>query len=622
MLAALLAGLTTFPNSVLAGAAAAHQPEKDVLPGRDGPQPAAHAISPGIYAFEDFGHLDPRRFPIKGSNIIFEWKYLNPAPGVYDWSSIDSWLQTEAGWGLPGGMGITTYSGICCGGNMVPHWVYVEHPSARLTCDQGWTIPKTWDATYQAAYGEFIQALAARYDGDPRLAWVEMGVGTFGETHPTDADFQACAIAAGLTSDLWVQAVESITDLYANAFQRTPLLLQMASVFQHDTERRQFADYAASRGIGLKHNGMLPDNDGVVYDNPAYSFYQAGAFDLMNKWGDRVPIGWESYDYLITGLTGTTWGIFNGLDKHADYMVLASDITTDPDRRAILDFANAHLGSSLLDTPGVWVALRETERTWYPDRGNYEFWLWQNDEAPGGRSTPLWNSGPAPQGRYTRRTDAPANPYLYFDIADGYVALHDGEALDISVTYLDTGADTWELEYPTAATLYQGAGQVRKTNTATWKTVTFTATGARFNNQQPGGGEHPGSDFRLHSRGDGNETIHLVQVKPHNATTPPQTVSLTLQQGRVLDNGRAYAGNRDTALSAAFATRNFGANEVLGVRGNNAGVVLLAFDLETLPKEAPVVVATLRLAVAGRTAPGEITLSASRLLRPWADRYA
>ena len=616
-----MAGLATFPNSVSAGAAAARQPNTGNPPLNDGPQPAAHAISPGIYAFEDFSHLDPRRFPIKGSNIIFEWKYLNPAPGVYDWSGIDSWLQTEAGWGLPGGMGITTYSGICCGGNMAPHWVFVEHPSARLTCDQGWIIPKTWDAAYQAAYGEFIQALAARYDGDPRLAWVEMGVGTFGETHPTDADFQACAAAAGLTSDLWVQAVESITDLYANAFQRTPLLLQMASVFQHDTERRQFADYAASRGIGLKHNGLLPDNDGVVYDNPAYSFYQAGAFDLMKKWGERVPIGWESYDYLITGLTGATWGIFNGLDKHADYMVLASDITTDPNRRAILDFANDHLGRSLLDTPSVWVALRETERTWFPDRGNFEFWLWQNNDAPGGRSVPLWNSGPEPQGRYTRRTDAPANPYLYFDIADGYVALHSGETLDISVTYLDTGTDTWELEYPTAAALYQGAGQVHKTNSSTWKTVTFTLTGASFNNQQPGGGEHSGSDFRLHSRGDGNETIHFVQVKPHSAVTPPQTVSLTLQQGRPLDDGQPYVGSRDATLSAAFATRNFGANDVLGVRGSNTGVGLLAFDMATLPKDAPVVVATLRLYVAGRTAPGEITLQASRLLRPWADRY-
>ena len=170
---------------------------------------------------------------------------------------------------------------------------------------------------------------------------------------------------------------------------------------RHDTERRQFADYAASRGIGLKHNGLLPDNDGVVYNDPTYSFYQSGAFDLMKKWGDRVPIGWESYDYLLTGLTGTTWGIYNGLDKHADYMVLASDITTDASRRPLLDFANAHLGRSLVDTPSVWVALRETEKAWFPDRGNYEFWLWQNDQAPGGRSVPLWNVGPFAQGRYT-----------------------------------------------------------------------------------------------------------------------------------------------------------------------------------------------------------------------------
>ncbi len=582
-------------------------------PARNGPQP-------GIYAFEDFSDLDPRVVPIKGSNIIFEWHSLNPAPGVYDWSQVDEWLASTTQRGLPAGLGITTYSGICCGGNMVPHWVYVQYPSAKLTCDAGWVIPKTWDAGYQAAYSTFIHALADRYDGDPRLAWVEMGVGTFGETHPTDPEYTDCARTGGLTSARWVQTVQAITAIYDDAFAQTPLLLQMASIFEHQTERREFVDYAAARGIGLKHNGLTPDNEGVVYDNPAYSFYQSGAFDLMRKWGNHVPIGWESYDYLLTGVTGTLWGIYNGLDKHADYMVLASDITTDPARRSILDFANAHLGRTLDSTPSVWVALRETQKTWYPDRGNYEFWLWQNDQAPGGRTVAVWNTGPEPQGRFTRRTDAPANPYMFFDIADGFVALHGNTTLEISVTYLDQGSDRWELTYPTASNLYQSAGIVQKTNTNTWKTVTFSATGAVFANQQPGGGDHPGSDFRIDSRSDGNEVIHFVQVKPQAGSLPPTAVTLTLQQGRPLSDGQPYRGARDTMLNATFPTRNFGTNDVMGIRSDANS--LLAFDLAPLPANVSVIDATLRLYVAGRTAPGPVTLEAVQLLRAWSDSYA
>jgi uncharacterized protein with FMN-binding domain len=34
----------------------------------------------------------------------------------------------------------------------------------------------------------------------------------------------------------------------------------------------------------------------------------------------------------------------------------------------------------------VWVALRETEYTWYPERGNFMYWLYQNDTVPGGRT--------------------------------------------------------------------------------------------------------------------------------------------------------------------------------------------------------------------------------------------
>lgn len=100
-----------------------------------------------------------------------------------------------------------------------------------------------------------------------------------------------------------------------------------------------------------------------------------------------------------------------------------------------------------------------------------------------------------------------------------------------------------------------------------------------------------------------------MQVQPHSAVAPPQTVMLALHAGRPLDNGQPYAGAHDTALSAVFPTRNFGANDVLGV-GDDQGVSLLTFDLDMLPKDAPVVVSeTLRLYMAGRTWPGELALT-------------
>ena len=54
-----------------ASAAAAGRSENDKPPLTAAPR-MAEALSPGIYAFEDFSHLDPRRYPIKGSNVIFE----------------------------------------------------------------------------------------------------------------------------------------------------------------------------------------------------------------------------------------------------------------------------------------------------------------------------------------------------------------------------------------------------------------------------------------------------------------------------------------------------------------------------------------------------------------------
>ena len=42
-----------------------------------------------------------------------------------------------------------------------------------------------------------------------------------------------------------------------------------------------------------------------------------------------------------------------------------------------------------------------------PQRGNYDFWLRQDNNAPGGRTIPQWNVTGYPWGKYTRRTDMP-----------------------------------------------------------------------------------------------------------------------------------------------------------------------------------------------------------------------
>ena len=103
------------------------------------------------------------------------------------------------------------------------------------------------------------------------------------------------------------------------------------------------------------------------------------------------------------------------------------------------EFANRFLGRTIADTPSVWVAMRDHrqapgERTYWPQWGNYSYWLYQDDNVAGGRTVtetndpnvalPVYNPAlPAgKEGWSTRRTDqATGNPYMWLKVDDGYI---------------------------------------------------------------------------------------------------------------------------------------------------------------------------------------------------------
>ena len=56
----------------------------------------------------------------------------------------------------------------------------------------------------------------ALFRNDTRLDFVGMGTGQFGETRATDVADRNATIANGLTSDLWITTVNTITDYYVD----------------------------------------------------------------------------------------------------------------------------------------------------------------------------------------------------------------------------------------------------------------------------------------------------------------------------------------------------------------------------------------------------------------------
>lgn len=112
---------------------------------------------------------------------------------AYDWTIVDNALNEIASYGnqaairfymeYPGGTGSHP-------GNAVPH-CFDGHVAYRTNTFWG-TVSPDYDSAYLlSAVGNFIAAFGARYDGDPRIGFINLGiVGLWGEWHtwPFDTD--------------------------------------------------------------------------------------------------------------------------------------------------------------------------------------------------------------------------------------------------------------------------------------------------------------------------------------------------------------------------------------------------------------------------------------------------
>lgn len=284
-------------------------------------------------------------------------------------------------------------------------------------------LPKYWDPAYLNRYNEFIQALGARYRNEPRLEFVSIGTGNYGETNPVSNVDDPALIAAGLTSDLWTSTVNTITQYYRDAFSqggtlRKILMLQAAPFFLNPSERRDFSAYAAARDVGISNNGLYFDwNFAETYQyNAPSNLWRTAYYDAILEHGDRVPTAFETYNYMLgeapsTALGGGPadafyWGILNALDKHVDYIrlsnysgwYLGSNDTPVTAFTNIMLWAKPYIGATVNNTPSVWVAMRDHMQPmcyWgtacegssqFPVLENFEYWLYQYDAAPNGNT--------------------------------------------------------------------------------------------------------------------------------------------------------------------------------------------------------------------------------------------
>jgi hypothetical protein len=95
--------------------------------------------------------------------------------------------------------------------------------------------------------------------------------------------------------------------------------------------------------------------------------------------------------------------------------------------------------------------------------------------------------------------------YLYFQVDQRVVPGTGPYDATITVRYLDSGTDTFVIQYDSVTGSYAEAKRVTKTGTGTWKDVTVEVKDAKFAHRENGR-----SDFRISSDGAGDAAAETV----------------------------------------------------------------------------------------------------------------
>jgi hypothetical protein len=248
------------------------------------------------FEYGPYGSLNNRAWDLVTYGSGYQkWNKLNPAKDVYDWTELDKLLDALAEHNMGYALRVLPYSPSFVKGDdtpeedydWTPKFVY-EMGAKKITATVQWngyraTVPVWDDPVYLQAAKDFGTALAKKYDGDPRIEYIDIrSFGEWGEWHASHLN----------GSEMPSEAVQiEMLDHYASVFKKTLLVLPssgMGDVYTH----------ALSLGITKRDDGFIsipgrPDSLVRAYEAnlPTIAENQAGYATMLNN-NDIIPGGY------------------------------------------------------------------------------------------------------------------------------------------------------------------------------------------------------------------------------------------------------------------------------------------------------------------------------------------
>jgi hypothetical protein len=254
---------------------------------------------------------------LSGAFVGVWWAGAEVAPGQFDWSTVERHVTESTASGRRVVLKVIPYnqeplaSSPTGDNTQTPVWIYGAGVP-RITFSQGGpsggtvSVPKVWHPRFYTHYGAFVGALARRFDGDPRIAAIQIGLGHNGNSNAQPSSDGARAFErAGWTLPGWERHMQRTIRLFKRHFRAQPLILPAVPAFlrsydviDHLDVGCRVARYAAERRVSILFSGMDPDEARFTANGVPAVLASLGALNPR----PRISVGFTDDFPLWVGL--------------------------------------------------------------------------------------------------------------------------------------------------------------------------------------------------------------------------------------------------------------------------------------------------------------------------------
>jgi hypothetical protein len=284
---------------------------------------------PLYYNAGGVGHPSNETHPLlDGAVLLVRWPETQPAPGLFDWSLIDSRLAEWSAGGKPALLktapyGQTPITGDLEGDNdQTPQWLYgmgiprISFEGGGVAGGATVSVPQVWAPKFYPLYEAFLREIALRFDSDTRVAGYIVGIGHLGNlTAQPSAGGNDAFQATGWTVDIWERHAKRVIAIATRLpttkpvyVQFSPLLAQDFQVIDHLAAGKRIATYAAARGVSIIFSGL---------DADVLTFGDTGITEIAAHLGTlTLPVGFTmgfTDDFPLWSESGVRGRDANGL---------------------------------------------------------------------------------------------------------------------------------------------------------------------------------------------------------------------------------------------------------------------------------------------------------------------